>query len=584
MAGFLSGDSVFSASASRQREEVGAAAEVPPQAPPIPADAIRIGTASSLVRHPEGFVTPMYERVSRPRLSRFRTSSDVPRYSEGFDGNAILVDEAGTAPRSDYMIAVQSGYVTGGGCFPVAPDSTDCLMEPDSSGNLRAVMKEREVWTFRISYIDPSDPSIPERELTSRTLTWVARTSTGRSCFTFYTWYCNEYGIDLDEILDLYQGIQPDCSMKLGAGYRSQIFYQYSRYSITEADSLPPGTPIWEPATNPATPTRLAEPGKQIWIRNWKLGPGENALRVGPQSAIINPSVPLRYPDKLDLTMTNVGGATTTKIDPGETKLTAVATECGKVFPGVNFTGTIEHVEGSGGHRHGVSNDSTPPSGRVSDAPVTFSGTTDSNGKWTSPFTIKAGEFAGDYAIKAETADLGVEPGVAVPFQTESQLRVGFRGLWRLIPNAADGILMVGHDYASGTCETQNCDNHQNMNHNARLEMHDFVGGLAKVFRKTLNTTGLMGVNDMSLPFGGAFDIEGTWGTGSHITHRLGVDVDINRYIYFAAGAPQSLTPDEIDELTEEANLKIGARRINESSIHFRMPAVDIDALLSGGL
>jgi hypothetical protein len=37
----------------------------------------------------------------------------------------------------------------------------------------------------------------------------------------------------------------------------------------------------------------------------------------------------------------------------------------------------------------------------------------------------------------------------------------------------------------------------------------------------------LVSVNDMSLPFGGKFDINGTW-SGDHASHYFGTDVDIN--------------------------------------------------------
>ena len=39
---------------------------------------------------------------------------------------------------------------------------------------------------------------------------------------------------------------------------------------------------------------------------------------------------------------------------------------------------------------------------------------------------------------------------------------------------------------------------------------------------------GSVAANDMSLPFGGYFDIDGYWTTGPHASHRTGADVDIN--------------------------------------------------------
>jgi len=40
-----------------------------------------------------------------------------------------------------------------------------------------------------------------------------------------------------------------------------------------------------------------------------------------------------------------------------------------------------------------------------------------------------------------------------------------------------------------------------------------------------------LGINDMSLPWGGLFDVSGNWST-PHISHREGKDVDIDRYVY----------------------------------------------------
>ena len=42
----------------------------------------------------------------------------------------------------------------------------------------------------------------------------------------------------------------------------------------------------------------------------------------------------------------------------------------------------------------------------------------------------------------------------------------------------------------------------------------------------------LLRPNDMSLPYGGLFDVKGTWdpGTGGHFEHREGLDVDFNRF------------------------------------------------------
>ena len=113
--------------------------------------------------------TPLYEPVSAARVMFYRTQSDFPRYSDGFDGSGIAVPDGGNAPRSAWGIGLQSGYMEGGGCFPVDPNTPNqCLQETNSFGNLVTVFKEREIWTFRLSYIDPTIQT--PRKSTSRAM------------------------------------------------------------------------------------------------------------------------------------------------------------------------------------------------------------------------------------------------------------------------------------------------------------------------------------------------------------------------------------------------------------------------------
>jgi len=407
----------------------------------------------------------------------------------------------------------------------------------------------------------------------------VRQTSAGRSCFTNFAQLSNQYGIDIDTIEGSVRGFRPGCDMDLGAGYRMLIFYEYSRYKIT--DDIPPGQPEWVPSID-ATPTRLAQPGKVTFLRNWHLGPGENALAVG--GGLLRPAVPLRYIDKVDKTVTNVGGDLFKEIGPGEGRLIVHANDCGQPFANVAFTGTIEYMEGSGGHKHLDSNDTSPPSGRVSDAPTTFSGTTDTNGRWEAPFTIKAGEFAGSYEIKVETDSLLPGSTTPLPFTSRpSTLTVGFPGMWRFIPNASDYLEMTGHDSSiPNTCETSACDNHKNSGHNGALPLHDFIRRLPGVFQTAVGSSGKIRVNDMSLPLGGAFEIDGNWALKKHISHRIGVDVDVNRNVRMPDGTLDSLSAAEILEFSEAVLEELGGTRINEPSIHFRLPAATIDEVVGG--
>jgi hypothetical protein len=68
-------------------------------------------------------------------------------------------------------------------------------------------------------------------------------------------------------------------------------------------------------------------------------------------------------------------------------------------------------------------------------------------------------------------------------------------------------------------------------------------------------------INDMSLPFGGLFDIEGDWKTDhpSHSFHRVGLSVDINR---------NHMSNSKLAKLTYYLGLH-GGKRYREDQIHY---------------
>jgi hypothetical protein len=78
-----------------------------------------------------------------------------------------------------------------------------------------------------------------------------------------------------------------------------------------------------------------------------------------------------------------------------------------------------------------------------------------------------------------------------------------------------------------------------------------------------------LGVNDMSLRYGGLFDICSNWRT-PHLSHRLGlgVDIDSSSATPFLGGTPVPLTHDQVDELTRIMR-SFGGGRANERSIHY---------------
>ena len=78
-----------------------------------------------------------------------------------------------------------------------------------------------------------------------------------------------------------------------------------------------------------------------------------------------------------------------------------------------------------------------------------------------------------------------------------------------------------------------------------------------------------LGINDMSLPDGGLFDICSDWEPG-HSYHRVGasVDIDRNAELFDQPGNFVGLSDDQVNQLTVFVDLH-GGSRIDEESIHY---------------
>ena len=528
-------------------------------------------------------ITPLNQQLYLAALMRYPTMADYPDYSRDYDGRGISVPNGGSILRSNAAIGIESGPIYAGDCFPANPDdpNSPCLMENDANGFPHQVWKERERWVFRVSYIDPTNPTAAEVNIGFPTpygtrgddeIAWVRHTSAGRACFTAFATECNLYGFDLYDLLNSARGFAPDCGMKLGAGYRASVFYQSSRYRIT--DTIPPGVPEWVPATIPATSTRLAKPGYETWHRDFILAPREDAMRIGT-AGLIHPEV-----EAMNLGGANAtGGSTNASIPPGQMTLSVDTIECNVPISGVTFTLLSYANPTSGGHIHDQAGATlTPPDGAFSDLPTSVTGTTDANGHWQT--TVHGGRFAGITSLVAETNNIRL-PGAPSPFRSKpGQFSTGFL-LSDYIPTgvAADNILLVG---GSNLCASNACLNHRDVNHRGRPELKTFVDLLAFLYNQSVNVAagnkGRIGVNDMSLPLGGRFDIGGTW-AGSHSFHRFGVDVDINHSVYDAAGnVLGDLDEDEMDSVVFEF---LGGQKVTEDNIHYRLPATTIDAIIN---
>ncbi len=75
--------------------------------------------------------------------------------------------------------------------------------------------------------------------------------------------------------------------------------------------------------------------------------------------------------------------------------------------------------------------------------------------------------------------------------------------------------------------------------------------------------TGVLSINDLSLPFGGVFDLNAQLNdAGGHFSHEIGIDVDINTL---------DSKPVPVDlKLLNRLACFLGGRKIPEPKIHYR--------------
>ncbi len=497
---------------------------------------------------------PDYSTIYQPRTLIYPTESDVPNYSADFDGSGIALVNS-SLPRNKYAIGVQTNGMEGGGCVPI--DVTNpfggCVQIANSSGNLVNATAAREIWTFRFSYLDPSNASAAEVNIGAGgdyVLEWVLRTTGGQSCFTFYP--CDYYHIDLNYLTGTVALSYPTCTMKLGAGYAAQVFYQASPY---DAGAVPSGAQEWYPATVPATSTRLAQPGGIIYFQAYKLDRADNALNI-IGGGLVHPAVDATgytgSHDPLNLNIGSFNGQSET--------ITVESYDCG-VLPNIAFSIQRAFTE-TGGHAHSAT--SPPPLDRVSSLD-SYSGTTDNTGHWST--TLHAGIASDTIKYTATSAAL---PGFTSP---PLVVATGFIGL--VDPGANDpNIRYTGVRAAHPS------------SHNGAPQLHAFVRNLAAQYNQRIADPALqgsLGLNDMSLPMGGIFDLDLNWAS-PHGQHSFGVACDIDHVVQrFTDGTFVDI--DYEDTLTQAAQDLEGFLLIessNNDNLHVQIPESQISDVLLG--
>jgi hypothetical protein len=458
-------------------------------------------------------LTPHYASVNNARLLMYPTSSDTPRWNseEDFDGNGVALPNA-TFPRNKYAVGIQTNGMSGGGCVALDPANNptgNCLQLVNASGQPYQPQAQRQRWTFRIAYIDPATPGATEVNIGfiggfssgnsgDWSVEWVARTTGGHECFTFYP--CDYYGLDLHYLTGTASWSLPDCLMKLGPGYTAYIYYQSSPYLI---DAVPTGAQEWYPDTVAATPARLEKPGAVLWSRSYSLGRSDNALSVGGPG-VIHPQVDATgysgANDPLNLGISSIAAGTGT--------VTVTSYDCG-VIPNVAFTIEKEFLE-SGGHAH---SSTSPPSDDDVNKLETLSASTDANGR--KELRVTAGTVAGTMKYTATAQNLLGSPFTAQPL---------------FVTTGFVNMIDPGPDF--NTRYTGQTVSHP-VNHYGPVEMHFFLRDLAQEYNERVADPALqgsLGLNDMSLRMGGIFDLHGDY-KRPHRQHSFGVACDIDHFV-----------------------------------------------------
>ena len=183
--------------------------------------------------------------------------------------------------------------------------------------------------------------------------------------------------------------------------------------------------------------------------------------------------------------------------------------------PNQSVKTTIARIERSGGHDHPNSSDLTLW-GRISingvkGNPVTAY--TDQKGEITTEEVLSS-EFGGEYFIEAY---LESKPDI----KDKVSFIVKVPGL-SLLPENSSYTKIGGTDKHFGPPMYQTDNNHW-INSNALIDLDSAAVSFS---RDHLNKTGIMRINDISLPNGGLFDYRGTL-EPPHKSHRVGKDVDI---------------------------------------------------------
>ena len=220
---------------------------------------------------------------------------------------------------------------------------------------------------------------------------------------------------------------------------------------------------------------------------------------------------------------------------------------------------TAKGIEGTGGHDH----DGNRPAGSF----IVANGTTASNGRYATLY--RASAFAGVERLFVESPHALNKDSV--------DLLVRYQGLVLLGTNTL-------YEKIGGTTKhtgppSSTIDN----NHWGKPQAINWLGNIAAKYWLQLKPTNVIKYNDISLPQGGGFDIDGGWkddirslGAG-HVLHRTGTAVDIRTSPPNSDGVPINRRVDFeklVQRYNSKAAVQIHKSKTDSTKKHFH---VDFD-------
>lgn len=265
-------------------------------------------------------------------------------------------------------------------------------------------------------------------------------------------------------------------------------------------------------------------------------GPGTPQVLLNP--FFINPSVD------------GGGGPPLPRIEAGETTVTVTVTDsdCPNIpLEKAKVTFSSKTVPGSGGHKHMGEQEGTGEFTLGIKSGKTVFEDTDLNGKVEATYTAGVAGLLENIEAVAEFNMIGIPP---IAKKSEKGKRILFIAIQFARPVA--GITFdlrplppSPADYIQKQSAKGEAAHPQN-NFGTRDVIENRLPFIAQKFRDERRMgngkMGLLSFNDLSLPFGGVFDLNLQLNdAGDHKSHEIGVDVDINKV---------NLTDAEVDALT----------------------------------